>query len=272
MFNILVVDDSGVIRLQVKQMLKDTNCRVWEAINGQQVLSNTFSKECSLENVHLVLLDIYLGEVDGFEVLKMLSSRYPSLPVIMMSMERRKESILRCIELGAKDYLIKPFTREVLLSRIGRFCPITSLDAEANLQTLEETLWAEIDRAIRTKSPFTIYIVKWGKLRTITPETRTQIRQKLPGLLRKIDGINYINDHMVLFLPVTNKDGWSVVKDKLDALLAEHRIKLSQIPQETIFFPDDVEQPELISSFNSKQIKDTFMQTILQTTGAKKIS
>ncbi|WP_018086557.1 response regulator [Desulfurispora thermophila] len=272
MFNILVVDDSGVIRLQVKQMLKGTNCRVFEAVNGQQVLNNTFSKECSLENVHLVLLDIYLGEIDGFEVLRMLSSRYPSLPVIMMSVERRKESILKCIELGAKDYLIKPFTKEVLLSRISRFCPITSLDAEANLQTMEETLWAEIDRAIRTKSSFTIYIIKCGKLRTISPETKGLIRQKLPQILRKIDGINYINDHIVLFLPVTNKEGWNVVKDKLAAVFAEHKIKLSQIPQETIFFPDDVEQQELISSFNSKQIKESFMQTIINATGAKKIS
>lgn len=88
MKNILVVDDSGTIRLMVRQMLRETNCRVFEAATATQVLQGAFSH--ALGRMDLVLLDLYLGEEDGFEVLKTITSIYPDLPVIMMSMERKK--------------------------------------------------------------------------------------------------------------------------------------------------------------------------------------
>ncbi|MBO8128761.1 MAG: response regulator [Peptococcaceae bacterium] len=70
-------------------------------VSGKQVLQNTFSKDYTLKDMDLVFLDIYLGEIDGYEVLKNITTSYPDLPVIMMSVDRKKENVLKSIELGA---------------------------------------------------------------------------------------------------------------------------------------------------------------------------
>ena len=64
----------------------------------------------------MILLDIVMPEMNGFEVLKHVkgSKIFKNIPVIMISSMDDKDSIYRCIEMGANDYVTKPFDKEIL--------------------------------------------------------------------------------------------------------------------------------------------------------------
>jgi DNA-binding NtrC family response regulator/polyferredoxin len=113
--SLLVADDNGVDRDLLVRRLKREGYAVTEAENGLQALE--LIKET---NPDLVLLDVLMPEMNGFQVLDQLKSGrgLRSIPVIMLSSWDEAESVARCLEAGAEDYLAKPVNPVVLLSRI----------------------------------------------------------------------------------------------------------------------------------------------------------
>jgi two-component system cell cycle response regulator len=113
---ILVVDDYVVNRMQLKRSLEQQGHTVALAENGCQAL-----EILGAGDFDLVLLDILMPEMDGFEVLARLKSdpARRDLPVIVISALDDMDSILRCIEMGATDYLHKPFDVRLLRARLN---------------------------------------------------------------------------------------------------------------------------------------------------------
>ena len=115
--SILIVDDSEMNRIILNEMLKD-EYRILEADNGRAALDmvDRYGDELSL-----VLLDIIMPGVNGFEVLGELSRRSvaDSLPVIMISSEDSDDVVLRAYELGASDYINRPFDARVVRRRVS---------------------------------------------------------------------------------------------------------------------------------------------------------
>ena len=113
---LLVVDDNKVNRLLLIRALELQGHRGVGAENGRVAL-----EMLEREAFDLVLLDIEMPEMDGFQVLERLlaSSRLRDLPVIVTSAVEGLESVVRCIELGAEDYLAKPVNPVLLKARIG---------------------------------------------------------------------------------------------------------------------------------------------------------
>lgn len=89
---------------------------MFEAKNGSEALVLLKDQDCDL-----VLLDILMPEMDGFETLAKLKEdpKLRELPVIMISALGELDSVIRCIEMGADDFLPKPFNRILLRARIG---------------------------------------------------------------------------------------------------------------------------------------------------------
>jgi DNA-binding response OmpR family regulator len=113
---ILIVDDVENNRLMLQRRLEREGYSVSQATNGREAL-----ERIAQGGLDLVLLDILMPEVDGFEVLRQVKST-PSgrdLPVIMISSLEEIESVVRCIEMGAEDYLPKPFDPVLLRARVG---------------------------------------------------------------------------------------------------------------------------------------------------------
>lgn len=113
---ILVVDDYALNRLLLKRTLEQQGHTVALAENGRQALAML-----DAGRFDLVLLDILMPEMDGYEVLARLK-RDPArrdLPVIVISALEEMESVIRCIGMGAEDYLPKPFDPLLLRARIG---------------------------------------------------------------------------------------------------------------------------------------------------------
>ena len=115
--SILIVDDSEMNRIILNEMLKD-EYRILEADNGRTAVDmvDRYGDELSL-----VLLDIIMPGMNGFEVLGDLSRRSAadSLPVIMISSEDSDDVVLRAYELGASDYINRPFDARVVRRRVS---------------------------------------------------------------------------------------------------------------------------------------------------------
>ncbi|MBN1177853.1 MAG: response regulator [Anaerolineae bacterium] len=113
---ILVVDDYVLNRMQLKRALETQGHTVALAEDGRQAL-----EMLNAGDYDLVLLDILMPEIDGFEVLTRLKNdpARRDLPVIVISALDEMENVVRCIGMGAEDFLPKPFDPLLLRARIG---------------------------------------------------------------------------------------------------------------------------------------------------------
>ena len=111
---ILVVDDEPEVRQMMEHFLTERGYEVRIAENGRQGLAalDTFTPD-------VVLLDMHMPELDGLETLKRIAARAPSLPVIMVTVNDDVETTARLLQLGAADYVPKPFNLDYLEQAIN---------------------------------------------------------------------------------------------------------------------------------------------------------
>jgi len=111
---ILVVDDEPEVRQLMEHFLTERGYEVRLAENGRLGLLalDTFRPD-------VVLLDMHMPEMDGLETLKRIAAREPSLPVIMVTVNDDVETTTRLLQLGAADYVPKPFNLEYLEQAIN---------------------------------------------------------------------------------------------------------------------------------------------------------
>lgn len=114
--HVLVVDDNGVNRLVLTRALTRQGHRVTTAENGRAALS-----QLRAGTFDLVLLDVMMPELDGYGVLEALRAdpQLRHVPVIMSTAVDDLDDVIRCIELGAEDYLIKPVDPVLLRARVN---------------------------------------------------------------------------------------------------------------------------------------------------------
>jgi two-component system, cell cycle response regulator len=113
--SLLVVDDNSMNRIMLSRYITKLGYKASLAENGRQALEKLQS-----EPFDLILLDVEMPEMDGYEVLEHLKAhpRLRDIPVIMISAVEELDSVVRCIELGAQDYLPKPFNAVLLRARL----------------------------------------------------------------------------------------------------------------------------------------------------------
>ncbi|MGA2175403.1 MAG: response regulator [Verrucomicrobiota bacterium] len=163
---ILTVDDSKTIRLIVAKAFKPFDCMVLEADNGVVGLA-----VASREKPDVILLDYTMPVMDGFEVLARLRSD-PDLkttPVIMLTSEAGRDTVIKIAKLGVRDYLIKPFKGELLVERVGRVVDL-------------KTKTAAVERNKRFDDPISILVVD------DKPAIPEQIRAALADTPWKVTG------------------------------------------------------------------------------------
>lgn len=112
---ILVVDDNRMNRLMLARGLEQQGHRVAFAEHGRQAM-----EMLGAQDFDLILLDIEMPEMNGYQVLESLAAdvHRRDLPVIMISAVEEIDSVVRCIEMGAEDYLTKPFNPVLLKARV----------------------------------------------------------------------------------------------------------------------------------------------------------
>lgn len=114
-YTILIVDDSLTNRQFLARQVEAQNYRVATAANGKQAI-----QMIQTGAFDLILLDIVMPELDGYEVLQWIrESPWQHIPTIMISALDEIDSVVKCIEMGAADYLAKPFNSTLLKARLG---------------------------------------------------------------------------------------------------------------------------------------------------------
>lgn len=113
---VLIVDDSSFLRNSLKKILEDSGYEViGMAENGLEAISKY--KELKPD---LITLDIIMPQMNGMESLKLLRSVDPNVCVIMVSSMSSEQSVLDCVEAGAKNYILKPFEEKRVIEVIQK--------------------------------------------------------------------------------------------------------------------------------------------------------
>ena len=114
MSQILIVDDSAMVRRQVCNTLRTAGYEVCEAIDGQDALEKLTS------DTWLVVCDVTMPRMDGLQFLETLRANpsFASLPVIMLTTEGRPELIAKARALGTVGWLVKPFRPDLLIGAL----------------------------------------------------------------------------------------------------------------------------------------------------------
>ena len=114
--HLLVVDDNKVNRLLLGRNLEQQGHTIAFAENGRQALEMLRTRPFDL-----VILDVLMPDLDGYQVLEQIASdqQLRNIPVIMASSLDELDSVVKCIEMGAEDYLTKPVNPVLLRARIG---------------------------------------------------------------------------------------------------------------------------------------------------------
>lgn len=113
MFHILVVDDDKNTRRLMRAVLEDADYTVSTAANGKEALA-----AMEAEHVDLVILDIMMPEMDGYEFTETLRAVNNDLPILMISAKQKPEERKQGFLVGTDDYMTKPVDEEEMLLRI----------------------------------------------------------------------------------------------------------------------------------------------------------
>jgi len=113
----MVVDDSRAVRRLLAQALEDMGYDVTQAENGKHALEVL---EAAPGPVSLILTDWNMPEMNGLEFLKEVrkQANFDAVPVIMVTTETEMEHMALALEAGANEYVMKPFTREILTDKL----------------------------------------------------------------------------------------------------------------------------------------------------------
>ncbi|SDL69640.1 Response regulator receiver domain-containing protein [Franzmannia pantelleriensis] len=120
---ILMVEDEEDIAFLIRFLLERNGYAVEHAADGRQALERLGLSAAGSDIPDLVLLDIMLPYHDGLEILERLRDQpaWQAVPVLMLTAKAREADIVRALELGADDYVTKPFQPDELLARLRRF-------------------------------------------------------------------------------------------------------------------------------------------------------
>jgi len=128
MSKVMVVDDSRTIRTIIRRILIELGYEVCEAGNGIEALQVI---EAERAEVKLVLADWNMPEMNGFELLQRLrqDSSLSSMKIIMVTTETEMDHMASALEAGADEYVMKPFTKEILVEKLEYvgFSPMASV-------------------------------------------------------------------------------------------------------------------------------------------------
>jgi two-component system KDP operon response regulator KdpE len=139
---VLVVDDEERMVRFIRLNLEHDGFQVIEAFRGAQAIDRLRSNMPDL-----VLLDVMLPDIDGFEVLRMIRE-VSTVPVIMLTAKGEEEDRIRGLELGADDYITKPFSPRELVSRVKAVLrrTETATASKHGLIEVDERLKLDFDR------------------------------------------------------------------------------------------------------------------------------
>ena len=197
---ILIVDDEARMRRFVRMNLELEGFEVLEASDGLEAI-----RKAREELPDLVILDVPLPKLDGFETLREIR-RSLSVPVIMLTVRSEEDDLIRGLDLGADDYVTKPFSARELVSRINALLRRVELSSPADRNSrmeIDDRLIADFDRreVLVNGEPVKLRPTEYRLLyHLLQNQGRTLSHEQL---LSKVWGPEYVDDNQLLRLYIT---------------------------------------------------------------------
>lgn len=242
---ILVVDDEEANLYALRLILESKSFRCIEATSGKEALDAAMDSEPDV-----ILLDIHMPEMDGFEVCRRLKadSRTAHIPIVFLTARYRDHAeIARGLEVGAYDYVTKPFNTAELTARIGVMMRIRRAEDEArkasltdsltglqNRRFLETRLEEEMARSERHSVPLSCVMLDLDHFKKINDSHGHSVGDNvlrdvaviLRRHIRKSDlAIRYGGEEFVVVLFSTDADAAQIVAERVRADVERHSIK-----------------------------------------------
>jgi two-component system chemotaxis response regulator CheY len=113
----LVIDDSRVVRMVIGKILREAGIEVIEAGNGREGLEQLRQNQ----PLQLVLVDWNMPEMNGLDFIQSVRAEpsYDDVRIMMVTTETESEQVVRALNAGANEYLMKPFTKDILIAKLS---------------------------------------------------------------------------------------------------------------------------------------------------------
>ena len=186
MTRVLVVDDDPAIVRTLKINLRARDYKVQTAPDGRTALQIAYE-----DTPDVVLLDLGLPDIDGTEVLRRLRSN-SDVPVVVLSARHQSDDKVEALDLGADDYVTKPFGMEELLARLRAAIRRRRAAVEPEVTIVETpTLHLDLTRHLAFKNGASVHLTptEWRIVETLTRHQGGLVRQAT--LLREVWGPSY---------------------------------------------------------------------------------
>ncbi|MDO4563586.1 MAG: response regulator transcription factor [Clostridia bacterium] len=126
---ILLADDEERMRRLVRDFLEAENYYVYEASDGEMA----FNEFCSHTDIDLAILDVMMPKFNGFEVCQEIRSR-SNIPIIMLTARSQESDEITGFQMGADEYVAKPFRPKALVARVDALLRRTRTDSSSKLE------------------------------------------------------------------------------------------------------------------------------------------
>ena len=247
MKNILVVDDDKMNLATARKVLSE-DYKVIPVVRGEQALSYLKNGTCDI-----ILLDINMPEMNGFQVLKKIREmeHCQNVPVIFLTADDDTETETRCFKEGAIDFITKPFVPAVMRSRIDRALELEEL--RRNLADKLEQKTREVTD-MKSKSRQDALTGLWNRVYT-EEKVNEMISQGTKGALMMIDMDNFkaINDN---YGHIAGDQTLKMFADTLRTLSGKDDVLCRIGGDEFVVFIKDVTSKDLLSKRASDIISD----------------
>ena len=241
MAKILAVDDQQDNLDLLVQALEDGGYEVATASDGKEAII-----KASSESPDVILLDIQMPEMDGYEVCRRLKNdeETKNIPVIFLTANTGEQSVVKGLDLGAYDYVTKPFNEAELLARINVMVRIRSAEKKVeeialtdnltglyNRRFLDKRFEEEISRAKRNVTPLSCFLLDIDFFKKINDTyghdfgdfVLKEIADVLKNNLRGYDGIvRFGGEEFIVILPGVDADGAKKAAEKIRGKIESH--------------------------------------------------
>lgn len=240
---ILIVDDDADSRQILRRFLVASGYQVESAEDGQQAI-----EKMKAHVIDLVLLDINMPGISGFETLQFLRSREGYVAIIFISANTKIEDIIRGLDAGADDYIRKPFDIREVLSRVraklrikdvqdqltaanrklAGLVDIDDLTGLYNMRSIYDRIDREIVRSQRFGRPLALIMMDMDHFKKVNDNhdhlfgsfVLAEVGKIIRGNIRKVDfGARYGGDEFLIALTETTKEGAQLFCERLRATI-----------------------------------------------------